>query len=174
MAFSVLLVALSGCVFELGEDPFAPPDAAPFAPDSGSLLGTDGGPAADAFSREDAPPLGVRAPLDPDFFYCRIQPEVIAASHCASGQGCHAEATSLRLELAGERDLRPTCKGDRPTSAVPASYYTNLARSRAAVRATASRSDLYTRPQGRNHPITLFNAADARAILLASWIEGER
>ena len=174
MAFGALCAVLSGCAFELGEDPFAPADAAIAEPDAPPLVGVDAGPPVDAFSHPDAPVSVTRAPLDPDFFYCRIQPDVLALSHCASGNGCHAEATSLRLDLAGERDLRPTCVADHPTSPVPALYYMNLARSRAAVRATASRSDLYTRPQGRNHPVTLFTASDPRAALLVRWIEGDR
>lgn len=168
------LALVAGCTFELGEDPF-PRDAAivSTSPDAATLPGVDASLDARVVATDAASSSTTRAPIDRDLFFCRVQPEVIAGGSCASGgNNCHANNTGLRLPAAGETDAAPTCVGDHPTSAVPASYYTAYTRSIAYVRATASQSPLYVRPQGRSHPVTVFSSGDARAQLLARWIEG--
>jgi hypothetical protein len=156
-------VVLAACTtVPLGSDPF--PDAG--AEDDAPMIAVDGArvPTGDVGATE-------RPPLDPDFFFCRVQPEVLGPLRCASRSGCHATNSGLRLLVAAETDPPPTCAGDHPTSSVPASYYTNLARARAETRSTARASDLYVRPLGNGHPETLFAASSTEARILAAWIE---
>lgn len=160
-----LAASLVACTtVPLGSDPFE--DASTIAPTDDAGPRPDGGPRADTGTTSSA-----RAPLDPDFFYCRVQPEVIARVRCASPRGCHASNTSMRLVSAGETDAPPSCTQDHPTGPVPASYYTNLARARAETRVTARQSDLYWRPLGHSHD-RLFDETSAEAQLLRAWIEG--
>lgn len=146
-----VLPLLPSCHRELGPDPELPGHGA----DAGTSL---------------APPAPgqARAPLDAQYFFCRVQPEVITAHRCASDDGCHTDRSALRLDPVAERLEAPPCDGTVP----PASFYTNLARCRAEVRSTAQASDLYRRPLGRSHPVTLFDAASAEAEVLRAWIEG--
>ena len=111
--------------------------------------------------------------LEPAYFFCQVQPVVLAAHRCAGEDtDCHADRSALRLDLTGETDAPPLCENDVPVGPVPASYYTNLARVRGEVRSTAARSDLYVRPLGRDHPVTLFREDDPEAAILRAWIEG--
>jgi hypothetical protein len=126
---------------------------------------TDGGPI-------DAQISSVRGPLDADFFFCRVQPEVVRTARCASTRGCHATDSNLRLAIDAETVSPPSCAGDRPTSPVPASYYTNLARSRAETRPTARASDFYWRPLGHDHPERMYDESSTEAAIVRAWIEG--
>ncbi len=156
---ALLVLASLGCDrIELGEDPFE-------APDAGAMT-------SDAPARDGATTPSVRGPLDGDFFFCRVQPLVINASRCASERGCHATDSALRLLVDAETVAPPTCEGDHPTSAVPASYYTNFARSRAETRGTARASDFYWRPLGNDHPERMYAESSMQAAIVRAWIEG--
>jgi len=115
--------------------------------------------------------------LDEDFFYCRVQPEVIAAQSCASGLAgeggaCHSSQSGLRLDPAGETDLVP-CTGDVVDSPVPTSYQDNLEAVRAFVYSDALSSPLYLRPVGMDtHPRIIFDASSPEAMLIIEWISG--
>lgn len=161
--FSLLVATLLlGCDrIDLGENPFFEADAA-----VEDATGTDA-PGA------DVPVLaGVRAPLDQDFFFCRVMPEVVRPLRCASERGCHATDSGLRLSVEAEAVTPPTCLADHPTGAVPASYYANLARSRAETRATARASDFYWRPLGNDHPERMYAETSTEAAIVRAWIEG--
>lgn len=144
-----------GCdTIERGEDPFARADAG-------------------MAERSDAPvPAGVRGPLDADFFFCRVQPEVVRAARCASTRGCHATDSGLRLLADAETIAPPTCVADHPVGPVPASYYTNLVRARAETRPSARASDFYWRPLGNDHPERLYAEGSREAAIVRAWIEG--
>lgn len=135
--------------------------------------GADPFPSADVGdeARPDAA-MTTRGPLDADFFFCRVQPEVIRASRCASTRGCHATDSGLRLLADAETIEPPTCIDDHPVGAVPAAYYTNLARSRAETRPSARASDLYWRPLGNDHPERMYAETSREAAIVRAWIEG--
>ncbi len=169
--FLVIAVAslLAACApVDVGPD-FSEIDAGPPAPPPS----TDAGSTPTPPSTSDASiPSGPRAPLDPNFFFCRIQPEVYRPHRCASARGCHSTDSALRLDPSPEVQPPLPCANGVPQAPVPAAYYTNLARSRTEVRGSATRSDLYRRPLGPGHPVTLYSASSIEAELVRAWIEG--
>ena len=114
--------------------------------------------------------------LDADFFYCHIQPVVIAANSCATGGtpggGCHWRARTMMLLPQGETDLRPTCDGDRVTGTVPDSTMRNFEAVQLFVRSDALSSPFYRYPTGleEGHPV-LFTESETEATLIEEWIE---
>jgi hypothetical protein len=116
--------------------------------------------------------------LDEDFFFCVLQPEVIAANSCASGMSgemgqCHSARSAMRLAIAGETDAPPTCVDGVPTTAIPASYQANLDAVRFGVQADPLSSPLYRRPlQLDSHPRRIFDEASDDAAKIAEFIGG--
>jgi hypothetical protein len=117
--------------------------------------------------------------LDEDFFFCRIQPEVLTAKRCASGESdeagsCHSSRSALRLAMDAEDDEPPTCDADgRVTGTVPASYEMNLSAVRFTILSDPTASPLYRRPTGLDsHPRTIFEEGSPEADLLVEWIAG--
>ena len=114
--------------------------------------------------------------LDPDYFYCVVQPQVLTAQRCASGASgemgqCHSARSSLRLSLAAETDTPPTCDGNVVTGTVPVSYEQNLEAVRFTVQSDPLSSPLYRRPiQLDSHPRKIFDAASMEARILEQWI----
>ena len=68
--------------------------------------------------------------LDEDYFYCRIQPEVVQAHGCAGGGAgemgmCHTARSALRLvDTTGI--VPPTCVDDVVEGGVPPEYLENF------------------------------------------------
>lgn len=116
--------------------------------------------------------------IDEDFFYCRIQPEIIAVQSCSSGGAgeggmCHSARSALRLDPMGESDPRPACEGDLLIGDPPASYVANFERVRFTVRADPFSSPFYRRPIGLDsHPREIFAPDSAEADLIVMWLTG--
>lgn len=116
--------------------------------------------------------------LDEDFFYCRIQPEVITAHSCASGLSgeggsCHSARSALRLEVAAETDPPPACDGDILLETEPASYRTNFQAVQFTVQTDPLSSPFYRRPVGLDsHPRVIFEEGTPEADLIIEWIGG--
>lgn len=114
--------------------------------------------------------------LDEDFFYCVIQPEVIARQTCASGGPgeagmCHASRTSLDLDPAGETDPPPACADNAVTGAVPLSYENNFLSVQTTVQSDPLSSPFYRRPTGLDsHPRIVFSETSPEAMLVFEWI----
>jgi len=116
--------------------------------------------------------------LDEDFFYCRIQPEVIAAQGCASGMAgeageCHSARSALRLDPAGETDASPACDGNSLAAGatVPQSYMDNFQNVQFTVQADPLSSSFYRRPVGLDsHPRQIFPEGSPEAGLIVEWI----
>ena len=114
--------------------------------------------------------------LDSDFFYCRIQPEVLTKFSCASGASgesgsCHDSRSALRLAAT---DAPAPCDADGTVvSGIPAEYEDNYEAIRFSVQSNALDSPLYLRPLGRSsHPRTIFDESDPAADLIVDWISG--
>jgi hypothetical protein len=116
--------------------------------------------------------------LDEDYFFCVLQPQVIAGQSCASGQSgemgqCHSARSAMRLAIAGETDAPPTCEDGVPVTAIPPSYQANLDAVRFAVQADPLASPLYRRPlQLDSHPRQIFDEASDEAAAIAEFIGG--
>lgn len=114
--------------------------------------------------------------LDEDFFYCRIQPEVISANSCASGGAgeggeCHADKSALRLDPMAEMVAPPECDGDTVIGDVPGSYMDNFAAVQLSVQDDAASSPFFRRPTGMDsHPRVIFDASSMEADLIVQWI----
>ena len=114
--------------------------------------------------------------LDEDFFYCRIQPEVLSAQTCASGAAgemgaCHSARSALRLSVAAESEPPPPCQGDMLVGPVPMSYQANFTAVQFTVQADPLSSPLYRRPINLDsHPRQIFAADSPEAILIRDWI----
>jgi hypothetical protein len=113
--------------------------------------------------------------LDEDFFYCRIQPEVLTRHSCATGEdgesgGCHDSRSALRLAAT---DIEATCAGGAAVGEVPDAVQANFEAVRFSVQSDPLTSPLYLRPLGRaSHPRAIFNEDDAAAELIVEWISG--
>ncbi len=116
--------------------------------------------------------------VDEDFFFCRVQPEVIAPQTCASGASgesgsCHSARSAMRLDVLGETDMPPDCDEDGVVvgGAVPQSYMNNLEAVRRGVRPDPLSSPLYQRPIGQaSHPRVIFDASSPEADLIVEWM----
>lgn len=114
--------------------------------------------------------------LDEDFFYCRIQPEVITPQSCASGaagdgNACHANRSALRLSSAAESAAPPTCEDGIVVGAVPPEYEANLEAVRFTVQSDPLSSPFYRRPTGLDsHPREIFGEDDECADMIVEWI----
>lgn len=115
--------------------------------------------------------------LDDEFFFCRIQPEILTTHSCAgggSGEGgmCHSARSALRLDPLAEMES-VECDGDVLVGTPPASYERNLDAIRFTVQNDALSSPLYRRPLGLDsHPRVIFDPASAEADLIDEWIGG--
>ena len=116
--------------------------------------------------------------LDEDFFYCRIQPDVIVGRGCATGMagdtgGCHLTQSALLLEDASGA-ARPDCDADgalSPGAVVPDVYMRNLTRIRFTVASDPESSPFYRRPlQMDSHPRAIFVLGSPEELLIAEWI----
>ena len=114
--------------------------------------------------------------LDEDFFFCRIQPEVISPQGCASGGSgeagqCHSSRSALRLSSMAEADPAPSCDGDVLVGSPPLSYEANLNAIRTAVQSDPLSSPLYRRPLALDsHPRQIFDSSSPEADLISQWI----
>ena len=112
--------------------------------------------------------------LDEDFFYCRIQPEVIERFSCATGNAgeggqCHNSRSALQLLDAP--DAPPCDRNGRLTGAVPDEYQSNYEAAQFFVQTDPLTSPLYLRPTNMaSHPRRIFAASDPAARLITEWI----
>jgi len=114
--------------------------------------------------------------IDESFFFCRIQPEVVAATRCASGisgegGSCHSSRSALRLDPLGETVLPPECDGNTPTGPIPESYRRNLDAVRFTVQSDPLSSPFYRRPvQLDAHARKIFDEDSPEAMLIFEWL----
>jgi hypothetical protein len=112
--------------------------------------------------------------LDPDFFYCEIQPKVIQRYGCASGSAgeagrCHDSRSALQL-MATDETARCDASG-RVSSDVPDAFVANYEAARFFVQTDPLTSPLYLRPLNlASHPRRIFAMNDEAARLITQWI----
>jgi hypothetical protein len=135
------------------------------------LFPTSVNPGAD-FVQEDAI-------FDDEFYYCRVEPMLFAASQsCGSGvagkdpaNGCHFSVTKFRLT-----DYTPlvatTCVGDAlgPTSAVTMAAKQNYTAAQARMKRDPQLAALLQRPLGHaQHPRQIFAENSGEADVIRQW-----
>jgi hypothetical protein len=111
--------------------------------------------------------------LDEDFFYCRIEPQVIQKFGCASGNDgergqCHDSRSALQLIDTSET---ASCSNGRATGAVPDAFRANYEAAKFFVQTDPLTSPLYLRPTNQaSHPRRIFAPNDPAARLITEWI----
>ncbi|MGF1466979.1 MAG: hypothetical protein ACFCGT_12680 [Sandaracinaceae bacterium] len=114
--------------------------------------------------------------LDEDFFFCRIQPEILITFSCAGGDAgemgmCHTARSALRLVDTVEAP--PPCTDGIVDGPVPDDYRQNLERVRFTIQSDALSSPFYRRPIGLDsHPRQVFEPSSDAAQLILDWING--
>jgi hypothetical protein len=112
--------------------------------------------------------------LDEDFFYCRIEPEVIQQHNCATGDSgesghCHDSRSALRLIASS--DPAPCDQAGHVTGKLPDAFSANLEAVRFFVQADPLTSPFYLRPLNlASHPRRIFTDQDPAAKLIEEWI----
>jgi hypothetical protein len=113
-------------------------------------------------------------PLDEDFFFCRIEPDVIQRHGCATGDSgesgrCHNSRSALRL--IDSTDTAACDQSGHVTGKVPDAFMANLAAVRFFVQADPLTSPFYLRPLNQaSHPRRIFDDKDPAAKLIEEWI----
>lgn len=115
--------------------------------------------------------------LDEDFFFCRIQPEILTAKGCAGGGPgeagmCHTERSAMRL--VDTMSPPPECSPDGVVTggSISADYRANYEAVQFTVAADPRSSAFYRRPIGLDsHPRIIFDESDPCALLIEEWIQ---
>jgi hypothetical protein len=116
---------------------------------------------------------------DEDFFYCQVQPNVLAAQSCSTGDptkdpsgGCHATATPFRVLALGPNDM-VTCDGNgKHTGTVPQIAQSNYSAAQAEMNPNAETAPLFTHPtQKTQHPRQIFDTSSMEAEIIRQWAQ---
>ena len=116
---------------------------------------------------------------DEDFFYCEVQPKVLVAQSCSSGDpakdtsgGCHATATAFRVLALGPNDM-VTCDGNgKHTGTVPQIAQSNYSAAQAEMNPNAETAPLFTHPtQKTPHPRQIFDTSSMEAEIIRQWAQ---
>lgn len=112
--------------------------------------------------------------LDEAYFHCEVQPKVLTASSCATGNGeagsCHMARSALRLQVVSTPTV---CQAGVIIGGASTESTQNLERVRASVGVDADSSPLYRRPLALDsHPRAIFAADSEAANVLRTWLNG--
>jgi hypothetical protein len=118
--------------------------------------------------------------FDADFFFCRIEPELLAAKKCGPGDpasgdpgnGCHFNSSAVSgMALAPHPPV--DCADGHPTNRAQVGAGSGAQGNLQAVSLEMSRdyltAPLYLRPTGQNHPRTIFPKDDAVVDVIRQW-----
>lgn len=120
--------------------------------------------------------------FDADFFFCRVEPEVLTNKKCGAGDpslgdaanGCHFNASAVSgMALANHAPI--DCNGDRPVNRAQIGAGSAAQGNLQAVTLEMSRdittAPLLLRPTGQNHPRVIFPKDDPAAEILRQWAQ---
>ncbi len=114
---------------------------------------------------------------DENYFYCVIQPQVLNAKKCATGEGgdtgCHSTATPMRLQVV---DSPVLCTSGKPSdpSKISGAERANYTAASLRVNRDIESSPLLRRPIGASAHKVLFASTSVEADLIRKWIAGAR
>jgi hypothetical protein len=114
---------------------------------------------------------------DDEFFYCQVQPNVLVAKSCATGDpamdtsgGCHASATSFRVLPLGANDMVTCDASGKRTGNVSQVAGSNYGAAQAEMTPNAETAPLFTHPtQKTSHPRQIFDPASTEADIIREW-----
>ena len=115
--------------------------------------------------------------FDPDYFYCHVEPELLFARKCGSGDsaagdptnGCHFNSSAVSGLALLEHAPVDCGGGDHPVGAVLNAAKGNLAASSLEMNRDYLTAPLFVRPTGAHHPRAVFARDDAIADVIRTW-----
>ena len=116
---------------------------------------------------------------DEDFFYCQVQPSVLVAQSCSSGDptkgdgACHATATAgFRVLALGPNDMVTCDANGKHTGNVPPLSQSNYGAAAAEMTPNAETAPLLTHPtQTTPHPRQIFDTHSNEAEIIRQWAQ---
>lgn len=118
--------------------------------------------------------------FDADFFFCRVEPELLVTKKCGSGDpaagdaanGCHFNASAVSgMAIANHAPIE--CDGDHPKNRAALGSGGVAQGNLQAVTLVMSRdvqtAPLFLRPTGQNHPRPIFSREDPFVEVLRQW-----
>ena len=115
--------------------------------------------------------------FDADFFFCRVEPEILFAKKCGSGEAgeensCHFNSSAVSgMAIANHAPIE--CADGRPVNRVqlgagsPAQG--NLQAASLVMSRDVNTAPIFIRPTGKNHPREVFKADDPVVEILREW-----
>jgi hypothetical protein len=117
-----------------------------------------------------------------DYFFCRVEPELIFAKKCGPGDpaagdaanGCHFNSSAVSgMALANHAPV--DCDGERPRSRTQlgagGAAQGNLQAVTLVMSRDVSTAPLFLRPTGQNHPRQIFTREDPVVEILRQWAQ---
>ena len=118
--------------------------------------------------------------FDADFFFCRIEPELLVAKKCGPGDpgagdqanGCHFNSSAVS-GMALTNHAPVDCVDGRPTNRTQVGAGSGAQSNLQSVSLEMSRdyltAPLYLRPTGQNHPRDIFPREDPVTDIIRQW-----
>lgn len=118
--------------------------------------------------------------FDADFFFCRVEPELLVAKKCGAGDpaagdpanSCHFNSSAVSGMVIGDHPPI-ACDGNRPRdrSQIGAGSVAqgNLQAASLVMSRDVETAPLFVRPSGQNHPRPIFPRDDAIVEVLREW-----
>ena len=119
--------------------------------------------------------------FDADFFFCRVEPELLFAKKCGPGEpgvdpanGCHFNSSAVSgMAIANHGPI--DCANGRPTNRAQigagSAAQGNLQAASLVMSRDFRAAPIFLRPTGRNHPRPIFAENDPVADVLRQWAE---
>lgn len=117
--------------------------------------------------------------FDADFFFCRVEPELLVAKKCGSGEpgdngSCHNNAAAVSgMALAPHTPVE--CSSGRPVTRAQvgagSAAQGNLQSTSLEMSRDYLTAPLFLRPSGANHPRAIFGKEDAVVEVIRQWAQ---
>ena len=115
--------------------------------------------------------------FDADFFFCRVEPELLVAKKCGSGEAgeensCHFNSSAVSgMALANHPPIE--CANGRPVNRVQlgagSAAQGNLQAASLVMSRDVDTAPIFVRPTGKNHPREVFKSDDPVVEVLREW-----
>lgn len=120
--------------------------------------------------------------FDADFFFCRVEPELLVAKKCGPGDpgagdranGCHFNSSAVSgMAIASHTAI--DCADGRPTNRAQlgagSAAQGNLQSVSLEMSRDVATAPLFVRPTGNNHPRAIFSKDDPAAEVIRQWAQ---
>ena len=118
--------------------------------------------------------------FDADYFFCRVEPELLVAKKCGPGEpgdnnSCHFNASAVGGRMALAQHTRVDCDPmtNRPTNRAQigagSAPQANLQAASLVMSRDYQTAPLFLRPTGKNHPREVFRADDPVVDVIREW-----